>query len=48
MDHIEDVKDEQSVAGLGMDAPNDEGIVFVAATNVVPTACQICGLRMYG
>ena len=48
MDHVEDVKDEQSVAGLGMDAPNDEGIVLVAAADVVPTTCQIRGLRMYG
>ena len=48
IDHIEDVKDEQSVAGLGMDVPNDEGIVLVAAADVVPTACQICGLRTYG
>ena len=33
-DHIEDVKDEQSVAGLEMDVPNDDGIVFVAAADV--------------
>ncbi len=47
-DHVEDMKDEQSVARLGMDVPNDEGIVLVAAADVVPTACQICGLRTYG
>ena len=47
-DHVEDVKDEQSVAGLGMDDPNDEGIVFVAAVDVAPAACQIDGLRTYG
>jgi hypothetical protein len=48
MDHVEDVKYEQSVAGLGMDAPNDEGIILVAAVDVVPTVCQISGLRTYG
>ncbi len=48
MDHIKDMKDEQSVARLGMDVPNDEGIVLVAAVDVVLTAYQICGLRMYG
>ena len=47
-DHVKDVKDKQSVAGLGMDVLNNEGIVLVAAADVVPTACQICGLRMYG
>ncbi len=47
-DHVEDVKDEQSVAGLGMDVPNDKGIILVAAMDVVLTACQICGLRTYG
>jgi len=48
MDHVEDVKDDQSFAGLGMDPPNDEGIILVAAADVVPTVCQICGLRTYG
>ena len=47
-DHAEDVKDEESVAGLGMEVPNDEGIVLVAAADVVPTICQIDGLRTYG
>ena len=47
-DHVEDVNDEQSFAGLGMDVPNDEGVVLVAATDTVPTSSQICGLRMYG
>ena len=47
-DHVEDVKDEESVAGLGMEVPNDEGIVLVAAVDVVPTICQIDGLRTYG
>jgi len=41
-DHVEDVKDEQCFAELGMDAPNDEGIVFVASAEVAPTTCQIC------
>jgi hypothetical protein len=48
IDHVEDVNDEQSFAGLGMDDPNDEGIVLVAAADAVPTACQISGLRTYG
>ena len=47
-DHVEDVKDEQSFAGLGMDVPNDKGIVLVAAADVAPTTSQICGLRTYG
>ena len=47
-DHVEDVKDEQSFAGLGMDVPNDDGIIFVAAAEVVPMSCQICGSRTYG
>jgi len=42
------MKDEQSFAGLGMDVPNDEGIVLVATVDVAPTTSQICGLRMYG
>jgi hypothetical protein len=46
-DHVEDVKYERSVAGLGMDAPNDEGIVFVASVEVAPMSCQICGSRTY-
>ena len=48
MDHVEDVKEEPSAAGLGIGSPNDEGIVLVAAADVVPTTCQICGLRTYG
>jgi len=44
-DHVEDVKYEQSFAGSGMDAPNDEGIIFVASADVAPTTCQICGSR---
>ena len=48
IDHIKDMKDEQSVAELGMNVPNDDGIVLIAVTDVVPTACQICGLRTYG
>jgi hypothetical protein len=47
-DHIEDMKDEQSFAGLGIDTPNDEGIVFVAFAEVAPMTCQISGFRMYG
>ena len=47
-DHVEDMKDEESVAGLGMEVPNDEGIILVAAADVVLTACQIDGLRTYG
>ena len=47
-DHMKDMKDEQSFAGLGIDAPNDEGIVLVAAADVAPTSFQICGLRTYG
>ena len=46
-DHVEDVKDELSFAGLGMDAPNDEGIVLVAAAEESPMACQIPGFRTY-
>ena len=33
-DHVKHVKYEQSFAGSGMDAPNDEGIVFVASAEV--------------
>ena len=33
-DHVEDVKHERSFAGLGIDAPNDEGIVLVASADV--------------
>jgi len=47
-DHVKDTKYEQSFAGLGMAAPNDEGIVFVALAEAVPTSCQICGSRIYG
>jgi hypothetical protein len=47
-DHVEDVKDERSFAGLGIDVPNDEGIVLVAAADVAPTISQIFGLRTYG
>jgi len=47
-DHVEDMNNEQSFAGLGMDVPNDEGIVLVAAADAVPTSSQICGLRTYG
>jgi hypothetical protein len=47
-DHIEDVKVERSFAGLGIDVPNDEGIVFVASADVIPTSCQSHGSRMYG
>ncbi len=43
-DHVEDVKDEQAFAGLGMDVPNDEGIVLVAVADVVPTTSQTCGI----
>jgi hypothetical protein len=46
-DHVEDVKDEQSFARLGMDVLNNEGIIFVAAVEVVPMSCQICGSRTY-
>jgi hypothetical protein len=38
-DHIKDVKDKRSFAGLGMDVPNDVGIVFVASMEAVPTFC---------
>jgi len=37
-DHVEDVKDEQSFAGLGMATPNDEGIICVALVEAVPTS----------
>ena len=47
-DHVEDVKYEQSFAGLGIDAPNDEGIDFVAPAEVAPTTCQTRELRTYG
>jgi len=47
-DHIKDVKQEQSFTGLGIDVPNDEGIVFVASAEVAPMTCQMCGFRMYG
>ena len=47
-DHVEDVKVEQSFAGLGIDIPNDEGIVFVASADVVPTSCQSRRSRTYG
>ena len=47
-DHVKDVKYELSFAGLGMDAPNDEGIIFVAFVEVAPMTCQIFGARMYG
>ena len=47
-DHVEDMKDEQSFAGLEIDALNDEGIVLVAATDIALTSSQICGLRTYG
>jgi hypothetical protein len=47
-DHVKDVKDEQSFARLGMDVPNDKGIVFVASAEVAPTSCQICRSRTYG
>jgi hypothetical protein len=47
-DHVDDVKDERSFAGLGIDAPNDEGIVLVAAADLAPTAFQIPGFRTYG
>jgi hypothetical protein len=47
MDHIEDVKDKQSFAGLEMDVPNDVGIVFVASVEVAPMSCQIHGSRTY-
>ena len=46
-DHTKDMKDEESVAGLGMEVPNNEGIVLVAAVDAVPTICQIDGLRTY-
>jgi len=46
-DHIEDVKYEQSFAGSGIDAPNNEGIVFEASAEVEPTTCQILGSRTY-
>jgi hypothetical protein len=48
MDHIDDVKEEQSFARLGMGVPNNEGIVFVAFAEAVPTACQDCGYMTYG
>jgi hypothetical protein len=48
MDHVEDVKDEQSFARLGIDVPNDEGIIFVASADIALTTCQICGSRTYG
>jgi len=44
-DHVEDVKNKQSFAGLGMAAPNDEGIIFVASVDVAPTTCQIHGSK---
>jgi len=44
-DHVEDVKYEQSFAGLGMAAPNNEGIIFVASADVVPMTCQISGFK---
>jgi len=47
-DHVKDMKYELSFAGLGMDAPNDEGIIFVAFAEVAPTTCQIFGARTYG
>jgi len=47
-DHVEDVKYELSFAGLGMGAPNDEGIIFVAFAEVAPTTCHISGGRTYG
>ena len=47
-DHVEDMNNEQSFAGLGMDVPNDEGVVLIAAADAVPTSSQICGLRTYG
>jgi hypothetical protein len=47
-DYIKDVKDQQSIARLEMDVLSDEGIVLIAAINIVLTACQICELRIYG
>jgi len=41
IDQVKDVKYEQSFAGSGMDAPNDDGINFVASAEVAPMACQI-------
>lgn len=46
-DHVEDVEDEQSFAGLGMDVPSDEDIVSVASAEAAPMTCQICGFRTY-
>jgi hypothetical protein len=39
MDHVEDVEDEQSFAGLGTDVPNDEDIVSVASAEMAPMTC---------
>ena len=47
-DHVEDMKYKQSFAGLGIDTPNDKGIVFEASAEVAPMTCQICGSRTYG
>jgi hypothetical protein len=47
-DHVEDVKDDQSFAGLGMAAPNDERIIFVASVELVLMLCQAGGSMMYG
>jgi len=47
-DHVEDVKYKLSFAGLGMGAPNDKGIIFVAFVEVAPMTCHISGGRMYG
>jgi len=44
-DHVKDMKNERSFAGLGMAAPNDEGIIFVASADVAPMTCQIRGSK---
>jgi hypothetical protein len=46
-DHVEDVKDDRSFAGLGMAPPNDKGIVFVASVESVLTYCQAGESMMY-
>ena len=48
IDQVEDMKYEQSFARSGIDAPNNNGINFVASVEVAPMACQIFGHRMYG